>query len=154
LESHLIPDQHTYLEYLKAKLYNDRGQSLFISKRCKIGLLWAISEKRSVHFILDRKEKLSIESNPITPVFTNFHQCFNKTVSLYTFNELRFIYRLWPHLRDESKESIKFYQSTELDYKEVVAPWVLDPKIAEGYAPKNKGISIYKRLLPLLFNPS
>lgn len=151
LEPKLLKDQSIFVQHLQGRLQS-KMQNSYVKKRCKIGILWALHEKNSIHFILDRKEKAFNESNPFSPIKTDFNKCFSKRFHTYTFSELRFIYRLWPHLNVESKKRIKFYQSTLIDYKEVSAPWVSNPHFHTIYVPKNRKISFYKSALPSLFN--
>jgi len=101
----------------------------FISRHCKMGILWNVHNNRKIHYVLDDLN--------LPRVFSKG----NPDSRGYTASEIRFIYRLFKSrvLTDEQRSMIKFYKKGTLyGYKEVPAPWETDPSIVGTYSSKNR----------------
>lgn len=128
-----LHDQSYYYKQSFGTFYaQEKGISddMFINKRCKIGILWALSQGRSIHFILDN---------------INFEQCFDKKLGVkkYTHAELRFIYRHWDQLEKYYTEGrLNFYSMVDGEYRKVAVPWE-NTKLVEAYQPKKSKVELY-----------
>jgi hypothetical protein len=112
---------------------NGTGLDDFVRKRCKLGILWCLSEGKTIHILLDQYD---------------FAQCFSKEPKKYTYSEMRFIYRNWNGLqRFHHAKKIIFYVMINGILTEVTPPWVADSLIGSSYMPKDKAIRQKKNAL-------
>ncbi len=93
---------------------------------CKYGLLWAMESDpdKKIHFVIEGFDLTS---------------CFKKSYNAYTNSELRFIYRNWETFKPfyESGRFNFYHKNEEGVYVQVPPPWISDPSITLGYAPKS-----------------
>lgn len=82
----------------------------WISKGCKLGVLYTLSRGKKVHFLLDFIDfKAVFKCNPEDEYKYNG----------YTAKELRFIYRNWKYIKELYPNQIVFYKNNQI----VDAPW-------------------------------
>lgn len=116
-----------YFQYTLTKAYG--GLFPMVKKRCKLGMLWTLSNGGSIHFIIDSIDLAA---------------CFNSHENRYTYSELRFVYRNWQSFKKyNAKERFNFFKTINGKLSLVDAPWEADPTIVIGYKPKNSRANIY-----------
>lgn len=98
----------------------------FVKSRCKIGLIWALTNHHQVHFITEKFDLKAAFSK------------FGDFGTSYTAHEIRFLYRLFKcgHLTEEQQSRVKFYyKDAEGNFQRQQEPWIADPSLMV-YKPK------------------
>ena len=136
-----IRGQNRYYSISNGSIYqshNNIATDPYIKARCKIGMLWAASLNKKIHYVLDG---------------VDFNICFNQKNTCagkkYTYSEIRFLYRNWQNL----KPNVIFYQSnSQGKFNVCQAPWEESPEIIGSYKSKGSHKSLWDDWFKKQFN--
>ncbi|KTD53718.1 hypothetical protein Lsan_4128 [Legionella santicrucis] len=129
---------HRFSQYFEGKKHEQseyyKDESHFISKRCKLGILWLLSRGNTLNFVLNN---------------TDMRIAFKKP-AIFTYHELRFIYRHWQDLLPYYQSGkLKFWQQdSQSGAWQQVAPSWCDPSEKQNfeklYQPKQLKAPLYR----------